>query len=95
MCNQHPIYLDHAATSGKKAPGVAEAVYECLSGLSANVNRSTYALSSSVAMRVLECRELLADRFSFPDPSHVVFTPGQTAGLNMVLQGYLAPHDHG
>lgn len=94
MCNQHPIYLDHAATSGKKAPGVAEAVYECLSGLSANVNRSTYALSSSVAMRVLECRELLADRFSFPDPSHVVFTPGQTAGLNMVLQGYLAPHDH-
>lgn len=94
MFHPHPIYLDHAATSGKKAPGVAEAVFESLSGLSANVNRSTYALSSSAAMRVLECRELLADRFSFPDPSHVVFTPGQTAGLNMVLQGYLAPEDH-
>lgn len=94
MFHPHTIYLDHAATSGKKAPGVAEAVFESLSGLSTNVNRSTYALSSSAAMRVLECRELLADRFSFPDPSHVVFTPGQTAGLNTVLQGYLAPEDH-
>lgn len=94
MSHPRTIYLDHAATSGKKAPGVAEAVYENLSGLCANVNRSTYSLSSSASMRVLECRELLADRFSFPDPSHVVFTSGQTTSLNMVLQGYLAPQDH-
>lgn len=93
MSTESVIYLDHAATSGKKAPGVSTAVAAYLDGLAANVNRSTYAVSSQAAMRVLECRELLASRFRFASPSHVVFTPGQTAGLNMVIKGLLRPGD--
>ena len=90
MSENRVVYLDHAATSGTKAPGVAQAVREYLDGLAVNVNRSTYARSSDVAMRVLRCRELLAARMRFPHPAtHVVFTPGQTAGLNMVLKGLL------
>ena len=93
MPERRTIYLDHAATSGKKAPGVADAAAAYLRETAVNVNRSTYALSSDVAMRVLRCRELLADRFRFDSPTHVVFTPGQTAGLNMVIKGLLRPGD--
>lgn len=93
MSTDSVVYLDHAATSGKKAPGVSAAVAAYLDGLAANVNRSTYAVSSQAAMHVLECRELLASRFRFPSPSYVVFTPGQTAGLNMVIKGLLRPGD--
>lgn len=93
MPERRTIYLDHAATSGKKAPGVADAAAAYLRETAVNVNRSTYALSSDVAMRVLRCRELLADRFRFDSPTHVVFTPGQTAGLNMVVKGLLRPGD--
>lgn len=87
------VYLDHAATSGTKAPGVGDAVAAYLNGLAVNINRSTYARASGAAMHVLECRELLASRFRFPSPAHVVFTPGQTAGINMVVKGLLRPGD--
>lgn len=87
------IYLDHAATSGKKAPGVGEAVGCSLSALSVNINRSTYEQSSDTAMRVLECRELIAERFGFGHPSHVVFTAGQTQSLNQIIKGCLRAGD--
>ena len=32
--------------------------------------------------------------FSCADPTHVIFTPGQTYSLNMVIKGYLHPGDH-
>ena len=37
------IYLDQAATSCPKAPGVADAVYRYLSGSAVNVNRGPTA----------------------------------------------------
>ena len=60
----------------------------------ASVNRSTYAAATSAAMRVLETREQLCTLFHFTDPTHVIFTPGQTVSLNMVLKGFLRSGDH-
>ena len=60
----------------------------------ANVNRSTYAPAMDAAMRMLETREKLCALFGYPDPTHVIFTPGQTFSLNMVLKGLLRPGDH-
>ena len=88
-------YLDNGATSFPKAPGVAEAMADYLLHNGANVNRGTYGKASSAAMTVLETRLMLAELFHFPGrESEVILTPGQTYGLNQILQGFLRPGDH-
>ena len=88
------IYLDNGATSYPKAPGVGEAMLDYVNNVGANVNRSTYATASTAAMILLDPREQLCRLFNFDDPTHVIFTPGMTAGLNMLLKGYLKSGDH-
>lgn len=88
------IYLDNGATSYPKAPGVGEAMLDYINNVGANVNRSTYSTASSAAMVLLDTREQLCRLFNFDDPTHVIFTPGMTAGLNMLLKGYLKSGDH-
>ncbi len=73
------VYLDHAATSFPKAPGVADAMSAYLLRNGANVNRGTYQRASSAAMTVLETRLQLKELFHFPgEETHVLFTPGHT-----------------
>lgn len=88
------VYLDQAATSRPKAAGVGEAMRFYIDEVCANVNRSTYAPAMSAAFRVLETREKLCALFGCPDPTHAIFTGGQTISLNMVLKGLLKPGDH-
>ena len=90
----HTIYLDQAATSRPKASGVGYAMRSYIDDVCASVNRSTYAVATNAAMRVLETREQLCELFRFRDPTHVIFTPGQTVSLNMVLKGFLRHGDH-
>ena len=88
------VYLDQAATSRPKAAGVGDAMRFYIEEVCANVNRSTYAPATDAALRVLETREKLCALFGFADPTHVIFTPGQTVSLNMVIKGLLRPGDH-
>ena len=86
-------YFDNAATSFPKAPGVAQAMADYLTRVGCNVGRGDYQSAYAAAERVLEVRERLARRFGAPDPRNVIFTPGCTYGLNMVLKGLLRPGD--
>ena len=88
------IYLDQAATSRPKAAGVGEAMRTYIDEVCANINRSTYTPATSAALCALETREQLSALFGFSDPTHVIFTPGQTVSFNMVLKGYLRSGDH-
>ena len=88
------VYLDQAATSCPKAANIGEAMRFYIDEVCANVNRSTYAPATDAAMRVLETREKLCVLFGFADPTHVIFTSGQTASLNMIIKGLLRPGDH-
>ena len=65
-----------------------------VNNIGANVNRSTYEASSEAEMVLIECRERLCTLFGTEDITHAVFTPGMTAGLNMLLKGFLSPGDH-
>lgn len=94
VIEQHEIYLDQAATSRPKASGVGEAMRFYIDEVCANVNRSTYSSATDAAIRVLETREKLCALFGITDPTHVIFTPGQTVSLNMILKGLLRPGDH-
>lgn len=88
------IYLDHAATSFPKAPGVAEAMGRYLTEVGASVNRGMYAAAQAVEETVLSLREELCALFHHPDPACCILTPGATWGLNFVLLGLLRPGDH-
>ena len=88
------IYLDQAATSRPKAPGVGAAMQYYIDEVCATVNRSTYEPATSAAMCVLETREQLCALFGFGDPTHVILTPGQTVSLNLAIKGLLRPGDH-
>ncbi len=88
-------YLDNAASSYPKAPGVGRAMADYIEQLGVNVGRGTYAQASEAALTVLETREKLKRFFHFPGrENHVVFTPGATYGLNQILRGFLKPGDH-
>ena len=52
-----PVYLDHAATSFPKAPGVAEAVARCVSTSAGNPGRGGHRLAVAAAREVEEARE--------------------------------------
>lgn len=90
------IYLDQAATSCPKAPGVADAVYRYLDGSAVNVNRGTYGDAYSLEEEILDTREQLLKLFHFTSGKgkNVIFTSGVTASLNILLKGILHPGDH-
>ena len=88
------IYLDNAATSFPKPPAVARRMMEYLEQVGAPVNRSAYGAAQAAGLVTLRLRQRLCRLFSFPDPTHVILTPGNTMGLNQVLRGFLRPGDH-
>lgn len=88
------IYLDNAATSFPKPPQVARRMADYLLQVGATVNRSVYGAAQEAGMTELTLRQRLCRLFSFSDPTHVILTPGNTMGLNMILRGFLRPGDH-
>ena len=90
------IYLDQASTSYPKAPSVARAVYDYLSGSAVNVHRGGYRAAYSVEEQIFETREQLLRLFHFTSGKgkNVIFTPNITTSLNILLKGLLKPGDH-
>ena len=81
------IYLDNAATSFPKAPGVAQAVYESLERPFGNPGRSGNPASLASARVLFETRRALAKLLGLPGPERLVFTANATEGLNLGLRG--------
>jgi len=88
------IYLDNAATSFPKAPGVPEAMTRYLTGVGGNPGRGSYAAATEAESASLTLREKLCEFFGSPDVEACIFTPGATYGLNLVLKGYLQNGGH-
>lgn len=88
------IYLDNAATSFPKAPGVAEAVANFLNYDAVNVSRGGYGKAYDLQEKILNTRERLLSLFHAPDDACICFTGGATAALNQFLKGTLRGGDH-
>lgn len=88
------IYLDNAATSFPKAPGVAEAMADCVRHVAGGPGRSAGAFGEGPARVVFDARCRLAELLNWPDPADVVLTSGATYSLNQALLGSLEPGDH-
>ncbi len=88
------VYCDNGSTSFPKAPGLGLAMGQHIEQSGYNISRGSYKGAYSLEGRVIEIRETLCEIFHFQRPQGVVFTPGATAGLNMVLKGLLKEGDH-
>jgi len=88
------IYLDNAATSWPKPPGVAEAMARCLAEDSANPGRGSHEMAVRASRILFEARKRLARLFHIHNPNDIAFTLNTTHALNIAIQGLLRPGDH-
>ena len=89
------IYLDNAATSFPKPEGVSACIHRYIASVGRPTKRYVYRAAQDEGLVTMRLRERLARLFSFPEkPTHVILTPGATAGLNFILKGFLHPGDH-
>lgn len=88
------LYLDNAATSWPKPPGVAAAMVRFMEEIGANPGRSGHRLSIEAGRMVESARESVCSLFNAPDPLRVVFGANVTEALNLALYGLLQPGDH-
>lgn len=86
------IYLDQAATSRPKPPGVAAAVTAAMDACG-NSGRGTHPEALAAARTVYGVRCQVSSLFG-GQPERVAFTPNSTAALNIAIAGALGPGDH-
>ena len=90
----HSVYLDNAATSFPKPPAVAARMREYVDQIGASINRGSYEAAQQAELVTLRLRQRLCELFAFSSVPHVILTPGNTWGLNLLLFGALRPGDH-
>lgn len=83
------IYLDNAATSWPKPPGVAEAMADFLTHKAGNPGRGGHRLAREAGEVVEHARTALADLIRAPCPKRVVLTHGCTDSVNLAVHGVL------
>jgi len=87
------IYLDHGATSWPKPQEVVDAVTHSLVEAGGNPGRGAYRLALDTSRAIHRARKDVASLLGVPDPKDLVFQPGCTQAMNLVLQGLLSPGD--
>ena len=91
---ENMVYLDNAATSGKKPQEVINAVASSLRYMSANPGRGGNDLAIKAAYSVYSVRKKVKEMFNASSENNVCFTANCTTALNMILYGTLNEGDH-
>ena len=87
------IYLDHGATSWPKPTPVVDAVHEALTVYGGNPGRGAYRLAMATTRLIHESRRDVAAFLGVPHSRDLLFQPGCTEAMNLVLRGLLSPGD--
>ena len=88
------IYLDNAATSGRKPDAVFEAVLDAMKNCSGNPGRSGHKISLAAGNIVEDARIKCSRLFGGPDSSRMVFCSNATDALNLAIQGIVTEGSH-
>lgn len=88
------IYLDNAATSFPKRPGVCEAMDRYSRACGAPVGRGAYRHAVDVQRTVDHCRRQAAQLLGATSPERIVFTFNGTDALNLAILGVCRTGDH-
>ncbi|HEY8748559.1 MAG TPA: aminotransferase class V-fold PLP-dependent enzyme [Tepidisphaeraceae bacterium] len=88
------LYLDNAATSFPKPPGVTEAMVRYAQDLGASAGRGAYREAVETAALMTECRRRLNRFFNGENPDHFVFALNCSDALNLAIKGLIDPRQH-
>lgn len=84
---QKRIYLDNAATSFPKAPGLGKATSDFLERDCMNLNRTNGKNGFGLFEKVYDLRRGIAKLYGLSTPESVCFTGGLTESLNLLIKG--------
>lgn len=88
------IYLDNAATTYPKPPGLLTAMVEAYARIGVSPGRGSHDLAVEAGDVVDRARALIARFFGAPDPTRVVFASNASDALNTAIQGLVRQGDH-
>jgi cysteine desulfurase family protein len=88
------IYLDNAATTFPKPPGVLREMVDTYARIGVSPGRGSHDLAVEAGDLVDDARARIARFFGAPDPDRVVFAANASDALNTVIQGLVQPGDH-
>ncbi|MFY0546285.1 aminotransferase class V-fold PLP-dependent enzyme [Brevibacillus sp. H7] len=88
------IYLDNAASTWPKPPGVKEAMAEVIDQFAANPGRGGHALAMKASKTVFRTRVQLSRLFGIQNPNDLFFYLNATQALNQAIKGLLTEGDH-
>lgn len=92
--SKNKVYLDNAATSFPKPPGVAKAVLYFMNEVGASPGRAAHMGSIEAGELLFETREKIASLCGVMGPMRVIFTSSATEALNLAIFGCLKKGDH-
>nr|WP_220185901.1 aminotransferase class V-fold PLP-dependent enzyme [Paenactinomyces guangxiensis] len=88
------IYLDNAASTWPKPPGIADAVKEAITDYGANPGRGSHQLAARAEQTIANTRNRLSQLLGVRDPSNLLFCLNTTHAINLALKGLLREGDH-
>ncbi|MCF0261729.1 MAG: aminotransferase class V-fold PLP-dependent enzyme [Sphaerochaetaceae bacterium] len=88
------IYLDNAATSYPKAPGISNVMKKFLEEGCSNPNRTNSLESFNLFNHIYNTRCLIAKLYNLDTPESVCFSSGITESLNQIIKGLFSANDH-
>ena len=86
------IYLDNAATSFPKAPGVGKATADFIANDAANPGRAGHRMAVAAEQMLDGLRLKLTRLFNGADQERMVFTLNGTDALNIAIKGVVGSH---
>ncbi len=87
-------YLDNAASTWPKPPGVKQVMLECLDEYAANPGRGGHRLAFRASKAIFHTRVKLAKLFGVSNPNDIIFTSNATSALNLGIRGLVKSGDH-
>ncbi len=85
------VYLDQAATSWPKPPGVLAAIEEYFTVAGGNSGRAGHRRALQSARAISLARERLAELLGAESPDQLAFTKNATEALNLAIHGLTLP----
>jgi cysteine desulfurase/selenocysteine lyase len=86
-CGKPWVYLDNAASS-QRPHSVLECMDRVYKNHYANVHRSGHQLAAETTQAMENARRILAQWMQLESTDQVIFTPGTTAGINLVARSW-------
>ncbi len=91
---QKRIFMDNAATSFPKAPGIADVMRDFLERDCTNINRTNSKTEFGIFERLYSLRSMISDLLHLGSAESVILGSGVTLALNMLIKGLFTCDDH-